>query len=146
MLSKILNDPEQAPKDVEAAINWLKADGKADPERIAIVGTSIGANLACVANIMTWVKLSVALSPRDTAVANLAGNPPIEIAMKGLYCIAGAQDSGGDQAKSCEQFVMAASEPKKSVVLPATSAHGVAIITGFPEEWAAIVAWLEANL
>ena len=145
-LNDILHDPLQAPMDIEVALWWLQTDGKADPARLAIVGTSIGANLACVASALSYgTKLHVALSPRDVPVGNLAGNPA-ELSFNGLYCVAGALDNGGVQANTCTQFVTDASEPKKVVVIEGTGAHGVAIVNDFPDEWAAIVAWLAEHL
>ncbi len=146
-LIDLLNDPNQAPLDVQAALAWLKADGQADPARIAIIGTSIGANLAAAANALAWegVKLSASLSPRDTAVANLAGNP-FTLAFGGFYCIAGANDGGGAQATTCQTFTTDATDPKALVILDGTAAHGKAIVEQFPEEWAKIVAWLSEHL
>lgn len=145
-LVDILHDAAQAPLDVQAGLAWLTASGEADPARLAIVGTSIGANLACVSSTLGYgTKLHVALSPRDVPVVNLAGNPA-EISFSGLYCVAGALDNGGVQAQTCESFVSDAEAPKEVVVLPDTAAHGKAIVSDFPEEWAKIVSWLQSNL
>jgi len=47
--STLFDDPLQAPRDLAAAIDWLEQSARVDMSRVAIVGASIGANLACVA-------------------------------------------------------------------------------------------------
>lgn len=146
-LVEILHDPAQAPLDVQAALGWLTGDGEADPSRIAVLGTSIGANLACVANGLGWgVELTVAFSARDTPVANLAATPLSDLSFSGLYCLAGALDNGGVQAATCETLMLQTSAPKEIVILEGTSAHGMAIPKDFPEEWSAVHQWLVDNL
>ena len=51
----LFNDPNQAPHDLIAAIEYLKDDDYVDAGRIAIVGASIGANLASKMDVKTAV-------------------------------------------------------------------------------------------
>lgn len=69
----LFNDPRQAPLDVEAALHFLKSQPRIDSTRIAIVGASIGGNLACVASSRGQIASGVVLSAKTSAVTNLAG-------------------------------------------------------------------------
>jgi len=50
---KLFDDPNRAPKDLEAVIKFLKEDTRIDNNRIGIMGASVGANLACVGSATT---------------------------------------------------------------------------------------------
>jgi dienelactone hydrolase len=143
--NSILTDPEQAPLDVQAALAWFKANGGIAADRVAVVGTSIGANLACVAMANGYgVKLSVAVSPRQSSVEALADKSGLMF--QSLYCLATANDGQGAQAATCQAFTEASGEPKATIVIPDSGAHGSGLLSGFPEEWAKIVTYLTANL
>ncbi|MFT7621603.1 MAG: dienelactone hydrolase [Myxococcota bacterium] len=146
--SGILSDPTGAPEDVKAALAFLTDTGKANPEQLAVIGTSIGANLACVAMANDYgVKLTVAVSARDTAVANLAGAAnAAALSFDSLYCLAGANDSGGDQAATCTAFADQAGDPKGTVIIPDSAAHGSGLLSTFPDAWDGVASYLEANL
>ena len=63
-----LTDSKQFPLDLEAAVNWLKSQNEVDQNRIAVVGGSLGANLAYVASgKYEAIRSAVALSgsPQD---------------------------------------------------------------------------------
>jgi len=64
--------PESAPVDLEAAVTFLTGEGVADTNRVAVVGTSIGANLAVLASLRKWARAAAALSPRTSAIEALA--------------------------------------------------------------------------
>ena len=145
-LSDLLSDPEQAPLDVQAGIAWLAGDGTADAQRLAIVGTSIGANLACVASANGYgVALSVAISARDTAVASLAAKPLAELTFGPLFLLATEDDSSGDQAATAEAFFTLATEPKDKWVLPG-AAHGKDLLIEHPSAWPLVVEFVAAHL
>lgn len=50
-LGDLLSDPVAAPADLTAALDYVAGDGGADPARIAVIGTSIGASLTVAAAI-----------------------------------------------------------------------------------------------
>ena len=52
------------PLDVEAALAWLRSRSNVDPERIAVIGADIGANVAFIsAGLYDGIKTTVTLSP-----------------------------------------------------------------------------------
>ncbi len=67
-------DPQQFPLDVEPALDWLKSQPRLDSNRIAVIGSDVGANLALVAaGRFPEVGTAVAINPvLDEALA-LAG-------------------------------------------------------------------------
>ena len=145
-LADLLSDPAQAPLDVQAGLTWLVGDGGADPTRVAIVGTSIGANLACVASANGYgVLVAVAVSARDTAVADLADKALADLTFSGLFILATEQDGGGVQASTADAFFEISAEPKQKLVLPG-AAHGKALLVEHPDAVAAIHAFLTQHL
>lgn len=144
-LADILTDPDQAPLDVAAAVAYLVDDATVDAERIGVVGTSIGANLAVVAATQQpEVKVAVPISTRLDPVEALLGGAPISLGP--VLCYAGETDGGGDHAMTCAALEPLSSGPATSVILPGTSAHGVAIVQDFPETMPAVLDFLDANL
>ena len=135
---------------IDSAIEWLGKGGEADPFRIAIVGTSIGANLACVFNadpnpLGLGAKLGVAISPRDTAVFSLAGQPK-SISFAGMYYLASENDNDGVQAQTCEDFAALTDPPVELVIVPDSAAHGLSLLQEDPSLWDGIDGFLGANL
>ena len=144
-LADILTDPDQAPLDLAAAVEALLAHEAVDPERLAIVGTSVGANLAVVGGHQhPEVQLTVPISPRVPPIEDLAGNPA-QLSLRPMFCFAGELDGGG-QAQACELLVGEAGGSSKLRVLPGTAAHGVTIVEDFPETIPDVIAWLDENL
>lgn len=141
-LSSLLNDPDQAPQDVAAGVQWLAADAGIDDQRLAVVGTSIGANLSVVALHQGGVAAAVAVSPRLDPVMALAGMPAM-LSLDDLFCIAADNDGGGDQAASCTQMVAEATGEARLEIIEGSSAHGVAVFDQFPRTTAEIIGWLD---
>jgi len=92
--STLFDDPLQAPRDMAAAMDWLEKSGRVDMSRIAIVGASIGANLACVAagSRDFDVKTAVVMSGKVSAVYNLAGGEEKLTDLKSVFLIASELD------------------------------------------------------
>ena len=61
-LEDLLTDPEQATNDIKAVLEWAKKQKGIDSTRIAIIGTSIGGNIALYAGLNLGVKVPVAVS------------------------------------------------------------------------------------
>jgi len=139
-LSKILTDPRGAPVDLEAAVTFLTGEGVADTNRVAVVGTSIGANLAVLASIRKWARAAAALSPRTSAIEALAATKAQ--GMAGIAYYAGELDNAGD-AKSLEE---ATADPSTVTILSASSDHGIAILRNRPETRGEIVEFLRSAL
>ncbi len=59
-IEKLLTDPQQTPKDLEAVLKWAKSNAGIDSNRIGIAGTSIGGSLAFCGSFHHNVKLLLA--------------------------------------------------------------------------------------
>jgi len=141
-LNGLLTDPQGAPLDVAAALTFLQTRG-ADPAHLAAVGTSVGANLAVVASIQALVRTSVAISARRPPVEALAGGT--SVGMRNVLFIAAADDPGGQAADSQAMFDDAAL-PREVLIVPASAAHGIALLQNHPEVEERVLAWLAAQL
>lgn len=145
-LSAAFRDPEQFPRDAQAALDFLRASPVVDETRIGVVGTSVGANLAVMLMGQDdGVRAAVAASPRLSAALALAGGVDA-LTMRDFFCLAGANDGGGDQAASCQQLVAEATGETQLTILSGSSAHGVDIIPGVEEQRDAVLAWLSETL
>ncbi len=142
--TSLLSDPTQAPLDVQAAVQFLAADSQVDPDRIAVVGTSVGANLAVVAHSLEpSVKVTVPVSARFMRVDELLGGETLSV--RSVLCFAGADDFDGDQADACMELEQIATGTSESVIIANSRAHGREIVdmsTTVPH----ILRFLEANL
>jgi len=143
---EIFNDPEQAPYDVLAALNYLKALNFVDANRIAVVGSSIGSNLACVASGKPGynIKSAVAISGKTEAVFNLAGGKT-GMKFKSIYHISSQDDGGGSRAKWATELYDLTNEPRKVEIIDG-SALGVAIFKNDHTIEHRIFEWLEETL
>gem|GEM_PF-2262629 len=142
-LSGILNDPNGAPNDVRAALQFLREQTYVDTTRLGVVGTSIGANLAVASAILKLSKTSVAISPRLPPIENLAGTPTNN--MKSVFYLAGENDSGG-QAQDCQTMFSRTEEPKSIHIYPNTADHGLALFQSQPDLQDKIIMWMSQNL
>ena len=80
-----------------AAIDYLKKLPNIDGDRIAVVGASVGGNLACVASALYEVKTAVAISHKTSAIYNLAGRDELEF--RSIYHLSSTGDQGGQRAR-----------------------------------------------
>jgi len=71
----LFNNPNRAPLDLLAVMDFLIKDRNIDHNRIGILGASIGANLACAASASDKynVKSIVSMSAKTGAAQNLSG-------------------------------------------------------------------------
>ena len=124
---EIFNDPDQAPYDVLGALSYLRTLNFVDTSRIAVVGSSIGSNLACVASGKSGynIKTAVAISGKTEAVFNLAGGKT-GLKFKSIYHISSRADGGGNRAKWATELYDLTNEPRKFEIIDG-SAHGVEI-------------------
>jgi dienelactone hydrolase len=144
-LPQLLTDPDQAPHDAQAALEWLQGHDAVESARIGMVGTSIGAYLAAVAVVRQWgVDTIVAISPLDDAIHTLAQHDD-PIVLHDVYCIATEHDSEGAQARSCERLVETATGDARIEVFD-TADHGVEILERDPALSVPIADWLDQAL
>jgi dienelactone hydrolase len=125
-LADLLTDPAGAPLDVDAAIAWLDDEPVSNADQIAIVGTSVGANLAVVAGIKGQGATRVAISARRPPSEALAGEAAA--ALPTTLFIAARGDPGG-QAADSEALHGLTSEPRELHIYEDSSAHGVDLLT-----------------
>ncbi len=141
---KLFRDPGYAPPDVQAILEWLASHDRVDPERIAVMGGSVGANLAYVANGAGWhVKTSVVLSGNAEAAADLAGNVE-DLRPRNVLLLATDNDHGRDAyAKTLYEQ---AGKPKRVEILEGSSAHGVSVLRESAELKELVLSWLAEQL
>lgn len=140
----LFNDPNQAPHDLISAIEYLKDNKNVDAERIAIVGASIGANLACVGISKMDVKTAVAISGKTSAVENLNGSKDLDL--KSIFYIASEGDQNGKRVEWAKQLYNRTEPPRKIEAVPNSSAHGVSIFKDHPKVKNKIIKWLKDTL
>lgn len=141
---KLFRDPSYAPPDIQAILEWLARHHRVDPERIAVMGGSVGANLAYVANGAGWhVKTSVVLSGNAEAAADLAKNVE-NFAPKNVLLLAADNDHGRD-AYAKTMFEQAG-EPKRFEILKGSSAHGASMLRENAELRELTLRWLAQQL
>ena len=131
-LEELLSDPTQLIHDVRAGLDFLEAqDSIVANNRIGVMGLSVGANMAVVANHMAngedaWgVRATVSLSPRLSAITALAGTDELALA-SGLYVAAADEEP---QATDCVTLEEMTGMPTNSQLVSQTNgAHGIELL------------------
>lgn len=146
--STLFDDPLQAPRDLAAAIDWLEQSGQVDMSRIAVVGASIGANLACVAagSRNFSVKTAVAMSGKVSAVYNLAGGEEKLTDLKSVFLIASELEQDGQRAIWASELYAMTEEPRQLEIVAGSSGHGVSVFVDDPTLQERILDWLLRTL
>ena len=139
---RILEDPALGPEDLRAGLAWLRSSAGTDPSRLAVIGASVGANLACVASGQGMVRTAVALSPHRDRVHLLAGGRPLH--MTSVMFLATSGDPGREAY--ARRLSLETRPPKEIKVFVRASEHGEAILTAHPEASARILDWLRRTL
>ena len=145
---ELFDDPDRAPKDLKAALHFLASQDNIDTNRIGIVGSSIGANLAMVgvSHPEFNVQTAVAISGKTSAWLNLAGTAePLE-QPKSVYLIAGEDEQGGKRGEWAKEMYDMASDPKKLEIVSGSGAHGTKLFKDAPKLQTRICKWLEGRL
>ena len=146
--STLFDDPLQAPRDLAAAIDWLEQSARVDMSRVAIVGASIGANLACVAagSRDFNIKSAVAMSGKVSAVYNLAGGEEKLTDLKSVFLIASELEQDGQRAVWASELYAMTEEPRQLEIVDGSAGHGVAIFDDDPALQQQILDWLLKTL
>lgn len=131
-LRQLLTDPAGAPKDVKASIDWLKEQGA---EKVAVVGTSIGANLSLVASAKGWASAAVAVSARRPPTESLNGGP-VDGKLKNVFFLAAEGDQGGQADDSRDMH--GKTEGQKNIMIADGEAHGIGLLREQPELYESI--------
>ena len=146
--STLFDDPLQAPRDLAAAIDWLEQSGQVDMSRIAIVGASIGANLACVAagSRDFNIKTAVAMSAKVSAVFNLAGGEENLTGLKSVFLIASELEQDGQRAVWAADLFAMTEAPRQLEIVAGSSGHGVSVFADDPALQKRVLDWLLRTL
>ncbi len=146
--STLFDDPNQAPLDLQAAIAWLASNRNVDMARVAVVGASIGANLACAAagSSAFNIKTAVAMSGKTSAVYNLAGGKEQVDAMSSVFLISSEKEQDGARAEWARELYAVTAEPRRLEIVPESFGHGVSIFDDDPTLQDRIVEWLQSTL
>jgi dienelactone hydrolase len=130
--------------DVRAALDWLSSRPGVRPDALAVVGASLGANLAAVvAADAPAVRAVALLSPSldyrgvrlDSAVMKKLGDRPVWLAAstEDPYALRSVKD-------------LAAGSGAREQRLSAARAHGTALLSSDPDLARALVDWLRRTL
>jgi len=144
-LEELLSDPNQLIHDVRAGLDFLEAqDSIVADNRIGVMGLSVGANMAVVANHMAnteeaWgVRTTVSLSPRLSAITALAGTEELDLT-SGLYVAAADEEP---QATDCVTLEEMTGMPTNSQLVSQTNAaHGIELLERSHDVREGTVAW-----
>lgn len=101
----LFNNPQRAPLDLKAAIQFLSKNNKIDTHKIGVLGASIGSNLACAATSSPEfnVKSAVSMSAKTDAAQNLSGLKTT-IVPKNVFHIASEDEQGGIREKWAKEL------------------------------------------
>ncbi len=146
-MPSLLSDPQQAPFDFEGLLNWMSGARGIDPEKVAVVGTSIGGYVACMANALypKNVRTAVAISSSKEGVLSFLRHKPGEHRMRSVLYIA-ARGDGSNASDAGELAKSYTDEPKEVKIYEDVSGHGANLMNEKPEIKGVIIDWLKRNL
>jgi len=139
----LYNDPKLAPQDLKAVIKYVKSRDYIDENRIAVVGASIGANLANVAITKLGIKSAVAISGKTSAVKNLSGSEYPN--MRSVFYIS-SNEKKGERAKWAKELFNMTKPPHKLTIITDSQSHGVTIFKDNAEVLSEVQLWLKETL
>ncbi len=141
-----INDINQMPLDVVAAIAFLKTRAEADPNRIGVVGTDLGANIAFIsAGLFPDIKATVSVSPSFREIqaqeiligTNIPGFAPRNI----LYLAA----FGDGYAYTSSQTMSELTRGVTAVIGYQGTGRGLDLLAQ-GNAWTTVLDWLDKNL
>ena len=148
-LEKLLSDPNEAPKDIEAVFNWAKSQTGIDSSRIGVIGTSIGGNIACYAKARLGAKTVIAISNGKETFEKYLGIDERAMGrvmqrIPSVFIICGNKDDGQEAGAKyiMDNFI----DDPKDLKIYDSDKHGIFLIEEFPEIQSLTISWLKKNL
>ena len=153
-----LLDLENSFLDVHAALTWLQDQPGVDANRVAVVGSGSGGNVAYVSlgvfpeQIKTGISLSPGLWEASSLTPLVVGDGINPFGPRSMLYMVGDQDQlqGPDIVLSYADFarnlVSLTAEPKDLRVFQNSSDHGFELLNNVPEALDLLFLWLENNL
>ncbi len=119
------------PRDLEAAMAFLKAHESVNADRIAVVGSSVGGNLACVAVQKYGAIGGVFISGKTEAATSLAGETLTNL--KSMLYIAGEKEQNGERAGYARELAGMSAGASRALIVPGSSTHGATLLREKPD-------------
>jgi len=149
-LNLLLEDPKEAPMDITGVINWAATQKGIDTSRIAVIGTSIGGNVALYAKYRLNAKVAIAISNSKETFEKFVGfdersmGRPYIQRVPNVFLLCGSKD---DDHEAGQKFIYDTflSDPKDMRVFDSDK-HGMYLIEEHPEINALTINWLKKNL
>jgi hypothetical protein len=137
-------DPLQFPLDVGAAVKWLKSKEGIDSNRIACIGSELGADLAYFASgkfeeVTTAVAVSCSANPAQSWTMGVSNFQPHSI----LYVVAQEDQPGLESAHRLEKQT---GFPVNLKIVENTNLQGLNLIRAHADVAQAIVDWLQKGI
>ena len=153
-----LADLENSFLDVHAALTWLQGLSGVNANRVAVVGSGSGGNVAYVSlgvfpqQIKTGISLSPGLWEASSLAPLVVGDGIESFGLRSMLFMVGGQDQlqGSDGTLSYADFARnlesQTAEPKDLRVFQNSTDHGFELLDNVPEARDLLFLWLETNL
>lgn len=141
-LTILLDDFGLVAKDLSAAITFIQAHAEVDPDKLALVGASMGGIMAIAGNGYSEVKASVSISSIREGIYALFPNMTIHSAL----FIAGELDARDNYDCAADATFMhsISDDPKKLIIVPENALHGTMLLS--PDLDDEIVDWIRTRV
>ncbi len=134
---RFLRDPRSFPRDVKAALDWLRERSP----MVGAIGLATGANLAVLATANGWADAAVAVSANAANLSQLAGTLPYR--PRKTLVLASVQDPG--RQASAKELDAEGEGPKKLILFPG-AAHNLYLLAENLEARREALEWLSTRL
>lgn len=144
-MGDLFENPDRAPLDLMAAIDYLKKDPHINAEKIGIIGSSMGANLACAAsaNDDFPVQAVVSMSAKTADVQKLTRDAE-DLEFNNAFFIASEEENYGMRSIWARELYKLTSG-KKKMAIGKGQKHGSSILRSNKSFNKDIVDWFEVN-